>query len=1184
MVVGQSLQSSNGRHARRTSASRSRRSIAVGASIALVAGMTGLVGGSAAATPSSPTPQPVANPATVTPQSTNPACEPATYVAAGFTYQAFTNLGDCDWVVPTGITTVDYVVIAGGGGGGVGRGGGGGAGGMLDDSATVTPGGTLTLTVGDGGAGGQNDQRGRDGQNSVLTGAVGGTVTAIGGGGGGAWRAPGGTNGHGSPGADGGSGGGGSGAAAGLNRDDTNIGGAGIPGQGFAGGKSSPDSGAKGCTGNTPNTYCAGGGGGGAGGVGLPGGQNVGVDDTIGGAGGPGRSVTWIDSTVALNLQIGDDSGGVVFFAGGGGGAVRQDPTSPIIMGIAGDGGVGGGGPGSSTTGAPAAPGVPGTGGGGGGNEGPSGPAGKGGSGIIVLKYASTAIPTCNPTLTTIKDSTFDDTVLTFGGVGTCEWTPPAGLTHLQFLLVGGGGGGGAAGGGGGGGGGILEDAGVAVSSGNAVTVTLGYGGLPGRVNGTGGSGAASQLIVGGTTYSAPAGSGGVSGVGGTGGAGGSGTGVESGGAGGAGAASPGAAGSSGNTGVVSAISVTDDTFGGGGGGGISTPNTGSVSVADAERGPIQGGDGGGGAGPKGSWNSSNPGGPGINGLGGGGGGGQTGGPFDGAGGRGGSGGLIIRYTTPLALASSSPASGPAGATTALTVTAQPGEGFQAGATVDVGGDPCVNVVIASPTSLTCEVRPTVVGTFDIQVTNGGVPGTVATLANAFTVNPALPGAPVISAAPGNTTAAVTWSVADTGGVSLTQVEFALDDTSTVYFTTTTVTSPTQLTGLANGQTYTVYARVVNSVGAGPWSLPAQVTPANPVPLPPSAPTSVRAVAGNASAVVSWSPPATSGSIPVSTYRVTAQPGGQGCLVAAPTLTCTITGLTNRTTYTFRVEALTGAGWSPAASSNPVTPGGVTPVPDPVPVPEPLVPGQSLLLVDGVPDTSVQVAPNTRENGLTIEGDDWSMDLDGLGPDGKPLNLGPNGALILNQQRQVQTTGRGFLASSDVNLYIDPPVQANQASSAVQGVASATGIFVGTLRTTRSGTFSGVVTLPAEIQPGEHILQVVGTGPGGDQRAMNLGVIVAPWIVLDQGTRTAQRGHDRIRTTGETGGFEAGTRLTPWIRYSGQSGFQQGRATIRVQADGSFTWTRKIRANRGLTAYVSFTDTESNRVVWRRVR
>lgn len=91
-------------------------------------------------------------------------------------------------------------------------------------------------------------------------------------------------------------------------------------------------------------------------------------------------------------------------------------------------------------------------------------------------------------------------------------------------------------------------------------------------------------------------------------------------------------------------------------------------------------------------------------------------------------------------------------------------------------------------------------------------------------------------------------------------------------------------------------------------------------------------------------------------------------------------------------------------------------------------------------------------------------------------------------------------------------------------------------------------------------------------------------IVLDEGTRTAAKRHDRIRTGGTTTGIEPGVMLTPWIRYSGQDSFTQGKATIMVESDGTFTWTRLISKKRAVTAYVSYLDTESNRVTWRRIR
>jgi hypothetical protein len=98
-------------------------------------------------------------------------------------------------------------------------------------------------------------------------------------------------------------------------------------------------------------------------------------------------------------------------------------------------------------------------------------------------------------------------------------------------------------------------------------------------------------------------------------------------------------------------------------------------------------------------------------------------------------------------------------------------------------------------------------------------------------------------------------------------------------------------------------------------------TPVPPPTFPPGAPTGGLAVAGDASASVSWVAPSDSGSYPISNYQVTSAPGGRSCLVAVPALTCTVSGLTNGTSYTFTVRALNGAGWgSDSAPSNAVTP------------------------------------------------------------------------------------------------------------------------------------------------------------------------------------------------------------------------------------------------------------------------
>jgi hypothetical protein len=156
----------------------------------------------------------------------------------------FKTVGTTTWKVPSGVTSVDYLVVGGGGGGANGYdnagGGGGGAGMVLSGSMPVLPGNILNITIGDGGAGGANtrlNNAGSTGDTSSFH-----TINALGGGGGfgsrttapagaaqiGSNSAP--VGGGGSQGGNGGKGGGGS-TGIGSSNSGT-IGGAG--GTGFA--------------------------------------------------------------------------------------------------------------------------------------------------------------------------------------------------------------------------------------------------------------------------------------------------------------------------------------------------------------------------------------------------------------------------------------------------------------------------------------------------------------------------------------------------------------------------------------------------------------------------------------------------------------------------------------------------------------------------------------------------------------------------------------------------------------------------------------------------------------------------------------------------------------------------------------------------------------------------------------
>ena len=94
----------------------------------------------------------------------------------------------------------------------------------------------------------------------------------------------------------------------------------------------------------------------------------------------------------------------------------------------------------------------------------------------------------------------------------------------------------------------------------------------------------------------------------------------------------------------------------------------------------------------------------------------------------------------------------------------------------------------------------------------------------------------------------------------------------------------------------------------------------------PDAPTNVTATAASGSATVSWTPPAATGSVPITSYVASVVGANyRSCtaLSTDPTPTsCTISGLVNGTSYAFVVRAINAAGASSSLSSasNAVTP------------------------------------------------------------------------------------------------------------------------------------------------------------------------------------------------------------------------------------------------------------------------
>ncbi len=203
----------------------------------------------------------------------------------------------------------------------------------------------------------------------------------------------------------------------------------------------------------------------------------------------------------------------------------------------------------------------------------------------------------------------------------------------------------------------------------------------------------------------------------------------------------------------------------------------------------------------------------------------------------------------------------------------------------------------------------------------GAASGSVSvTPAGAVTPPLTVPGAPTIgTGTAGSTSASIAFSApATNGGANITSYTASCTGGGATR-TATGTASPVTVTGLATGVTYLCSVTAANAVGNSAASAAVSVTTAAAVTVP-GAPTIGVATAGNASASIAFTAPASNGGAAITGYTASCTGGGAtktGTGAASPV---TITGLTNGTAYSCSVKAANAAGSSAASASVTVTP------------------------------------------------------------------------------------------------------------------------------------------------------------------------------------------------------------------------------------------------------------------------
>jgi len=175
------------------------------------------------------------------------------------------------------------------------------------------------------------------------------------------------------------------------------------------------------------------------------------------------------------------------------------------------------------------------------------------------------------------------------------------------------------------------------------------------------------------------------------------------------------------------------------------------------------------------------------------------------------------------------------------------------------------------------------------------------------------------TATPSNTQIALSWSAPTVYGATISDYEIqqSIDGGSTwsagIAHTASASTSRS-ITTLTNGTSYTYRIAAVTEWGKGPFSISVTAVPATV----PGAPTSVTGVRGNQLVDLTWNAPVSNGGHALIDYTIEYRAGAGSWIAfshsASTSTSISVTGLTDGTSYTFRVSAVNDMGTSSAST------------------------------------------------------------------------------------------------------------------------------------------------------------------------------------------------------------------------------------------------------------------------------